>query len=116
MYVILFEAIPHPERVDEYFAWSKELFEALYQQPGFLGIDRAKSIYTEDKLLSISFWESEEAIDAWADHPRHREAQEAGKRGIFKFMRITRMQVLSSREVPILESPEETTAQAGTGA
>jgi len=93
--------VPNPGREEEYFAISRELFDELYKQPGFIRIDRARSVMTEGKLLSISFWESEEAIEAWHYHPKHREAQAAGKRGIFKSMRITRLQVLRERDVPV---------------
>ncbi|HKI98831.1 MAG TPA: antibiotic biosynthesis monooxygenase family protein [bacterium] len=100
-YVIIFEAEPNPGREEEYFAISKGLFAELYKQPGFIRIDRARSVMTEGKLLSISFWESEAAIEAWYHHPKHREAQVQGKRGIFKRMRITRLQVLAERDVPV---------------
>lgn len=103
-YVIIFEAEPAPGREEEYFAISRALFDELYRQPGFLRIDRARSVLTEGKLLSISFWESEAAIEAWYHHPQHREAQAAAKRGMFKSMRITRLQVLSERDVPIEHS------------
>lgn len=100
-YVVLFEAIPNPGREEEYLALAGPLNALLPSQPGFISIDRARSIMTERKLLSISFWESEEAIEAWYHHPQHREAQEKGKAGIFKSMRISRLQVLSSRDVPV---------------
>ncbi|NIP72309.1 MAG: antibiotic biosynthesis monooxygenase [Gammaproteobacteria bacterium] len=100
-YAIIFEAEPNPGREEEYFALSRGLFAILYEQPGFLRIDRARSVLTEGKLLSISFWESEAAIEAWARHPQHREAQARGKQGIFKRMRITRLEVLSERDVPV---------------
>jgi heme-degrading monooxygenase HmoA len=106
-YVIIFEAIPNPGREEEYFAISRVLFEELYKQPGFIRIDRARSVLTEGKLLSISFWESEAAIEAWYHHPKHREAQAAGKRGIFQSMRITRLQVLRERDVPVEEPPAD---------
>jgi len=99
-YVIIFEAEPNPGREEEYFAISRELFEHLYKQPGFLRIDRARSVMTEGKLLSISFWESEAAIDAWYHHSKHREAQARAKEGIFRTMRITRLHVLAERDVP----------------
>ena len=100
-YVIIFEAEPNPGREEEYFAISRELFAELDKQPGFLRIARARSVLTEGKLLSISFWESEAAIEAWYHHPKHREAQIKGKRGIFKAMRITRRQVLAERDIPV---------------
>lgn len=99
MYMVLFEAVPAPGREQEYFAISGPLLEELPRQPGFIRIDRAKSILTENKLLSISFWESEEAIQHWYEHPGHKVAQARGKQGIFQSMRITRLKVLSEREV-----------------
>ena len=102
-FVVLFEAIPKPGREEEYLALARPLNDLLPEQPGFLGIDRAKSIMTENKLLSISHWESEEAMEAWFRHPRHREAQEKAKRGIFQSIRISRLRVLSSRDVPVEE-------------
>ena len=99
MYMILFEAEPEPSKLEEYLAWAKQLNTLLPSQPGFIRIDRAKSIMTEDKIISVSFWESEEAIDGWASHPEHRQAQAAAKTGLFRSMRITRLKVLSQREV-----------------
>ena len=99
-YVILFEAVPHPGREEEYLALAGPLNDLLPQQPGFIAIDRSKSIMTAGKIVSVSHWESEEAIEAWFNHPQHREAQQRGKQGIFKSMRITRLQVLSTRDVP----------------
>ena len=100
-YMILFEAEPIPGREEEYLALAGTLNAMLPQQPGFISIDRARSIMNEGKILSISFWESEEAIDAWAAHPQHREAQAKGKQGIFRTIRITRLEVRSIRDVPL---------------
>lgn len=100
-FMILFEAVPNAGREDEYFEISKGLFEILEQQPGFISIDRARSVLSEGKLLSVSFWESEAAIEGWLNHPLHREAQRRGKEGIFRSMRITRLEVLSARDVPV---------------
>ena len=99
-YAILFEAQPNSGREAEYFEISKGLFEILDSQPGFLRIDRARSVLDESRLLSISFWESEAAIEQWMANPLHREAQARAKRGIFKSMRISRLEMLSSRDVP----------------
>ena len=99
-YVILFEAEPDPARSEEYFELATPLMKEVVHQPGFIRIDRAKSVLNEGKVLSVSFWESEEAIQAWLEHPQHRKAQQAGRQGIFKSMKITRMKVISEREVP----------------
>lgn len=100
-FMILFEAQPNPGREEEYFEISRGLFDELHRQPGFLRIDRARSVLNEGRLLSISFWESEAAIEAWMAHPRHREAQQLARTGLFKAMRISRLEVLSERDVPV---------------
>src|SRR5258708_26142352 len=46
------------------------------QQPGFLGIESAR-----DGLgITVSYWESEEAIAAWHAQAEHRYAQREGYR------------------------------------
>ena len=104
-FMILFEAVPNAGREDEYFEISKGLFEILEQQPGFISIDRARSVLSEGKLLSVSFWESEAAIEGWLNHPLQREAQRRGKEGIVRSMRIARMEGLYERGVPGGEVP-----------
>lgn len=45
--------------------------------PGFLGIES----YREGaRGVTISYWESEEAIRAWRKHPEHLEVQTRGKK------------------------------------
>jgi len=48
------------------------------QQPGFLGVESAR---TEGGLgITVSYWESEEAIAAWKAQAEHKIAQETGRR------------------------------------
>lgn len=56
-----------------------ERMEALAgQQPGFLGVESARG---PDGLgLTVSYWESEEAIAAWKAHADHGMAQATGRR------------------------------------
>ncbi|MFP5041256.1 antibiotic biosynthesis monooxygenase family protein [Parasediminibacterium sp. JCM 36343] len=53
-----------------------EKMEALAkQQPGFLGVESAR-----DKLgITVSYWESLEAIKAWKQNSDHLMAQQMGK-------------------------------------
>ena len=45
--------------------------------PGFLGVDHARN--PDGFGITISYWESEEAITAWRDHAEHKEARHRGK-------------------------------------
>jgi len=55
-----------------------ERMEALAaEQPGFLGI---KSFQAEDgERVSLFSFESLAALEAWRDHPEHRDAQRLGQ-------------------------------------
>ena len=50
--------------------------EAMAQeQPGYLGMEHARS----EVGITISYWESLEAIKNWKSHIEHQEAQNLGK-------------------------------------
>jgi heme-degrading monooxygenase HmoA len=59
-----------------YNAMSDKMVELAAQQPGFLGIESARG---EDGLgITVSYWESEEAIADWRRNAEHRVAQSTG--------------------------------------
>jgi heme-degrading monooxygenase HmoA len=54
------------------------MVELASQQPGFLGVESAR---TAGGLgITVSYWSSEEAIAAWKAHAEHAVAQETGQR------------------------------------
>lgn len=55
-----------------------EKMEALTSvQPGFLGIESVHD--SEGRGITVSYWESEEAIQNWHRNTEHQKAQSAGK-------------------------------------
>lgn len=69
------------EQPDDGFAEADEcLFALAPSQPGFLGYDAAA---TDGLGLTISYWETEDAIAAWKAVADHRAAQEQGRAGWF---------------------------------
>ena len=53
------------------------MVELAQKQPGFLGVESARS---PDGLgITVSYWASEEAIRDWKAHGDHQIAQETGK-------------------------------------
>jgi len=53
------------------------MVELAQKQPGFLGVESARS---PDGLgITVSYWASEEAIRDWKAHGDHQIAQEIGK-------------------------------------
>ena len=61
-----------------YATMAERMHTLAAQQPGFLGVDSARG---EDGLgITVSYWESEQAIRDWKANAEHRIAQESGRR------------------------------------
>lgn len=88
MYLIIFEAYPHTTQKDRYFELAAQLRETLVKQPGFVHVERFQSLVDEGKILSVSCWESEEAIAGWRNHAEHLVVQAEGKAKIFDSYRL----------------------------
>lgn len=57
-----------------YGAMAERMVVLAASQPGFLGIESAR----EGLGITVSYWESLEAIKNWKRHAEHREAQRLG--------------------------------------
>ncbi|WP_284360345.1 antibiotic biosynthesis monooxygenase family protein [Elizabethkingia anophelis] len=80
----MFEVIPNDGKQKEYLDIAAKLKPELEKIPGFISIERFQSFTTSNKVLSLSFWESENAIQKWRNLEFHRKAQSAGRDFIFK--------------------------------
>ena len=54
------------------------MLELAAAQPGFLGVDSARG--ADGLGITVSYWQSVEAISAWKAVAEHRAAQESGRR------------------------------------
>ncbi len=64
--------------VDEgYGAMSARMVELASQQPGFLGVESARG--ADGLGITVSYWESEEAIANWRRNAEHSVAQANGR-------------------------------------
>lgn len=88
MIAVIFEVEPAEGRFDDYLDHAGRLRPVLEQMPGFISVERFRSLTRPEKLLSLSFWESEEAVAAWRNRAEHRAAQAAGRSGIFSGYRL----------------------------
>ena len=88
MLAVIFEVWPNDSGKEEYLSIAASLREFLKDRPGFISIERFQSLVEENKLLSLSFWESEEAIAEWRNLLEHRVAQKKGKQALFNRYRI----------------------------
>jgi len=103
MYAVIFEVHPNANGQEEYLAIAASLREKLQHVEGFISIERFQSLVDEGKLLSLSFWESENAIKQWREDIEHHHAQQQGRNRLFNDYRIRVAKVerdysLNSRE------------------
>jgi heme-degrading monooxygenase HmoA len=98
-YIIVFEMIPEGDVGEEYLDIATEMNELVKEQEGFIEIDRARSIYHEGRIFSVSRWKSEEAIDNWYNNHAHKAAQKLGRERMFRSFRISRMKVLKTMKM-----------------
>jgi heme-degrading monooxygenase HmoA len=91
---VIFEVIPNDGYKDEYLNIALSLKPELEKIKGFISIERFQSIYYPEKILSLSFWESEAAIKEWRNLEMHRNAQLKGREYIFKNYHLRIAQVV----------------------
>jgi pimeloyl-ACP methyl ester carboxylesterase/heme-degrading monooxygenase HmoA len=80
---VIFEVIPAEGKEEHYLNIALTLKPELEKIKGFISVERFKSIYHPEKILSLSFWENEEAIKEWRNLEVHRDAQTKGREYIF---------------------------------
>ena len=62
MIAVIFEARPNTDQLQRYFDLAAELRPLLAELEGFISIERFQSLSEPGKVLSLSFWRDEEAI------------------------------------------------------
>jgi heme-degrading monooxygenase HmoA len=88
MIAVIFEVEPVDARRDAYLGIAGQLKPLLQDIDGFVSVERFESLTKPGKLLSLSFWRDEEAVKAWRTTTEHREAQRAGRGGMFESYRL----------------------------
>jgi heme-degrading monooxygenase HmoA len=88
MIAVIFEVMPAPGRKQEYLDIAASLRPELENIAGFISIERFASLTNEGKILSLSFWRDEEAVQHWRRFTEHRRAQSRGRGGIFADYRL----------------------------
>lgn len=88
MIAVIFEVVPAPGQQAAYLELAAQLREALQRIDGFISIERFESLSTPGKLLSLSFWRDELAVQQWRQLETHRAAQTQGRAGVFADYRL----------------------------
>jgi heme-degrading monooxygenase HmoA len=88
MIAVIFEVWPKPEHRQEYFDLAAELRPILEKIDGFISVERFESLTEKGKILSLSFFRDEKAVEAWRNLPAHRRDQDKGRGRIFGNYRL----------------------------
>ncbi|WP_260862977.1 antibiotic biosynthesis monooxygenase family protein [Citrobacter sp. Marseille-Q6884] len=105
MIAVIFEADTHLQAQERYLQLASELKPLLAEIPGFISIERFQSMTTPGKILSLSWWEDEDAVLRWKNNAMHHAAQQEGKQSIFSYYRIRIASVLKDYSSEKEESP-----------
>lgn len=82
-YAVIFSSIHH-EIDDEYAGLDELLMEKAKESGGFIGMDSARSTYG----ISVSYWESLDAIKKWKDNLDHIQAMMKGKKKWYDYYNV----------------------------
>jgi heme-degrading monooxygenase HmoA len=88
------------DEVPEYAALAERMVELAAHQPGYLGIESARS--ADGLGITVSYWSSREAIAAWKQHAEHLVAQQRGKSEFYRDFRL-RIAVVESESGLLLD-------------
>jgi heme-degrading monooxygenase HmoA len=88
MIAVIFEVHPKADRRDDYFDIAAEMRPMIDEVEGFISVERFQSLMDPTKILSLSFFEDEAAIERWRTLAAHRGAQAKGRGGIFDDYRL----------------------------
>jgi heme-degrading monooxygenase HmoA len=76
-YAVIFTSERTTADATGYEATAARMVELATQQPGFLGIESVRQ--PDGTGITVSYWQSLEAIGGWKRHAEHKLAQEQGR-------------------------------------
>ncbi len=88
MIAVIFEVWPQATGKHAYLDIAATLRPLLNTIDGFISIERFESLSEPGKILSLSFWRDEQAIQAWRNLEPHRAAQIQGRTALFADYRL----------------------------
>ena len=88
MIAVIFEVRPKPGRREKYLGLAADLRPLLEKVDGFISVERFESLTEPGKILSLSFFRDEKAVDAWRNTQAHRRVQRKGREDVFEDYRL----------------------------
>jgi heme-degrading monooxygenase HmoA len=86
MIAVLFES--WPTNTERYIETGENLRQSIQTLDGFISIERFRSVADPDKVVALSFWRDEGAVNAWRNNDLHRSIQGRSRQELFRDYRI----------------------------
>ncbi|MCH6268049.1 antibiotic biosynthesis monooxygenase family protein [Neobacillus citreus] len=83
-YAVIFTSV-RTDGDNGYEKMAEKMVELASRQKGFLGIESARD---KETGITVSYWDSLEAIKAWKEHTAHKAAQEKGQTDWYKHYKV----------------------------
>ena len=115
MIAVIFEVEPTEGRKQDYLDIAATMRPMVDEVEGFISVERFQSLTDPSKILSLSFFEDEDAIQRWRNLHAHRQAQAKGRGGIFADYRLRIAHVI--RDYGMFDrkqAPDDSKAAHGT--
>lgn len=114
MIAVIFEVTPRDGMKQPYLDAAAKMRPLAEKIDGFISVERFESLMNPGKLLSISIWRDEAALDEWRRLSEHRTMQKMGRDRFFSDYRlrvagVIRDYGMTERE----EAPEDNRALHG---
>ncbi|WP_298509698.1 antibiotic biosynthesis monooxygenase [uncultured Kordia sp.] len=82
-YAVIFTSI-QTENIEGYAEMAQQMEDLAKEQAGFIGIDSARNTIG----ITVSYWESLEAIQQWKQHTDHLVAQRKGIKDWYAYYNV----------------------------
>jgi heme-degrading monooxygenase HmoA len=94
MIAVIFEAVPAEGQKQAYLDAAAKLRPRLAENDGFISIERFESLTQPGKILSLSFWRDDAAVQKWRNMEEHRQVQATGRASVFADYRLRVAEVM----------------------
>lgn len=88
MIAVIFEVWPADGHKTAYLDIASHIRPLLDDIEGFISVERFQSLSDPNKILSLSFFENEAAVERWRTLSAHRGAQTQGRAQVFDDYRL----------------------------
>ncbi|MCB9025213.1 MAG: antibiotic biosynthesis monooxygenase [Bdellovibrionaceae bacterium] len=95
-YAVIFKTVRELPIPQDYLAMSSRMVELVSQMDGFVKIESITD--NEGKGVSISYWDSLDAILKWKENKENLVAQKLGKEKWYKYYKVEVCEILNSYE------------------